>query len=503
MQPYLVAHDLGTSGNKASLFTAGGTLVRSVTVPYAPRFFAGDRTEQNPDDWWSAVCEANHRLLEGEDKSRVAGVSFSGQMMGCVPVDRQGRALRPAIIWADRRSREQEKALRDRLSDDEFYRITGHRISASYSLEKWMWIRDREPDVFSQTYKMLQPKDFIIHRLTGAWVTDYSDASGTNCLDLEKRMWSHAILEAADMPENILPDLHASTDIAGTVPDFLSTTCGLPAGTPVVIGAGDGVCAAVGAGSVAENQAYACLGSSAWVAYTARKPVYDPQRRTYNWAHMVPGYVTPNGTMQAAGQSYAFLRRLLYSGEEEAYRLMDEAASASEIGAGGLLFLPYLLGERSPRWNPKARGAFVGLTMEHTKGDLVRAGLEGILMNLGVILSVFTGQAPLQGLRLIGGLANGALVPGMLADITGLPVYPLLDANEATGIGAAVAAGVGTGVLPGFEAVDRFLTVRDPLWPDPARTARYARLRDAFEQCYRALVPVYDILETMSSHKGE
>ena len=386
MKKYLIAHDLGTSGDKATLFTTDGELVRSLTYVYETNFFQGTWAEQNPEDWWRAVCENNKALLKGIDKNQVAGMAFSGQMMGCVPVDRDGKALRPAIIWADQRSQKQERVIREQIDEREFYRITGHKISASYSIEKLMWIKEQEPEIYRNTYKMLQPKDYVICRLTGAFVTDCTDASGTNCLDLTALAWSEKILNLAGIGQEKLPDVFASTHVAGELTFSVATECGLAPGTPVVIGGGDGVCAAVGAGSVREGDAFNYLGSSSWVALTSRTPIFDPELRTYNWAHMVPGLYSPNGTMQAAGNSYQFIRKTLCRDlEAEAkrqgispYELMNREMEGSPIGANGLLYLPYLLGERSPRWNSNARGAFVGLKMEHTRGDLLRAVVEGM-----------------------------------------------------------------------------------------------------------------------------
>lgn len=496
---FLIAHDLGTTGNKATLFTTEGQLLKSVTCRYPTHFFNGNWAEQNPEDWWQAVCQANHELLTDVDPKQVVGLAFSGQMMGCVVVDRQGKALRPAIIWADQRSIEQEQRLRQHWDEQDFYRITGHRISASYSLEKLMWIADHEPEIFAQTYKMLQPKDYVIYRLTGAFVTDYSDASGTNCFDLNTFQWSSAILDSVGIDAALLPELHASTDIAGEIPAHLSETCGLAAGTKIILGGGDGVCAAVGAGAVRENVAYNYLGSSAWIAFASSKPVFDPQMRTYNWAHLVPNMVTPNGTMQAGGNSYEFIRQTIYGdlSADEAYQRMDADAQHSVLGANGLLYLPYLLGERSPRWNPDARGAFVGLKMEHQRGDLVRSGVEGILLNLCLILDVFRKEAEIKEINVIGGLAKGRLVRELMADIYGLPIHRLKALDEATSMGAAVAAGVGAGVFKDFTAIDKFIERQDDILPNLENYQRYEAVKSAFEQCYQALLPVYQTLKTL------
>ena len=502
MKSYLIAHDLGTSGDKATLFTADGELVKSVTYAYDTHFFNSTWAEQNPEDWWSAFCENNAALLKGVDESQVTAVAFSGQMMGCVAVDKDGKPLRPAIIWADQRAQAQEQQLRAHMDEDEFYHITGHRISASYSIEKLMWIRDNEPEVYSRTHKMLQPKDYLIHRLTGKFVTDYSDASGTNALDLNTLSWSDRILDVAKIDRAKIAEAHESTYVAGEIGNGLSEVCHLPAGTAVVVGGGDGLCAAVGAGSVRKGDAFNYLGSSSWVALTNDKPIYDPERRTYNWAHMVPGLYSPNGTMQAAGNSYQFIKNTVCKDLDilakergiSPYELMNGEMAASPVGANGLIYLPYLLGERSPRWNSKARGAFLGLKMEHTRGDMIRATAEGILINLCIILDVFRKEVDITELNVIGGLAKGEPIRHALADIYGVRAKRLNYLDEATSMGAAVAAGVGVGLLPDFTAIDRFIRVDDVIEPDAVNHGKYEAVKAAFEESYRALLPVYERL---------
>ena len=499
MCKYLIAHDLGTSGNKATLFTEDGRLVKSVTHSYGTHFYNGNWAEQDPLDWWKAVCTCNHQLLDGIDKTMVAGVAFSGQMMGCVPVGKKGELLRSAIIWADQRSVAQERKLRNQIDESLFYHIVGHKISASYSLEKLMWIRDNQPELFKQTYKMLLPKDYIIYLLTGEFVTDYSDASGTNAFDLLKLRWSEEILQAAEIDPSMLPNAYPSTHIAGAVSRQAAEECGLAADTQIVIGGGDGVCASVGAASVTENVAYNYLGSSSWIAYTAKQPVFDPQMRTFNWAHLVPGFYSPTGTMQAAGNSMHFMKELFQhelSGVAKergcgVYQLIDELIADSPPGANGLLYLPYLLGERSPRWDPNARGAFIGLKMEHTKADLLRATVEGVLMNLDIILNIFRREADITSVNIIGGLAKGAPVRKMLADIYGIPACRLNYLEEATSIGAAVTAGVGTGVLKDFQEVHRFIKEDERIEPDYDLHTKYEPAKQLFNDSYFALREIF------------
>lgn len=502
MKKYLIAHDLGTSGDKATLFSTDGELIKSLTYVYPTHFFNSTWAEQNPEDWWKAVCENNKELLKDINKHQVAGMAFSGQMMGCVPVDKTGRALRPAIIWADQRSQEQERLIRDRIDEKEFYHIVGHKISASYSIEKLMWIKDNEPDIYKNTYKMLQPKDYVIQRLTGKFVTDFTDASGTNCLDLNNLKWSSDILKITEIDEEKLPELHDSTYVAGEIVSCISNECGLATGTPIIMGGGDGVCAAVGAGSVKEGDTFNYLGSSSWIALTSKTPIYDPEMRTYNWAHLVPGYYSPNGTMQAAGNSYQFIKKTICKDlEKEAqalnispYELMNREIAASPLGANGLLYLPYILGERSPRWNTNARGAFVGLKMEHTRGDMLRSTIEGILMNLCIILDVFRKDIDIQELNVIGGLAKGEPIRRALADIYGVRAKRLNWLDEATSMGAAVCAGVGSEVLKDFSEIDRFIKVDDVIEPNMENHKHYADLKKYFDECYYSLLKTYDNL---------
>ena len=362
---YILAHDLGTTGNKASLYDRDGRMVASSFFGYGLELPHVNWVEQNPEDWWQAVCASTRQLLAAAkvQPKEIACITFSGQMMGCVVVDRRARPLRNALIWADIRAVAEAQTIIDGVGMAEAYRITGHRASSSYSGAKILWVRNHQPEIFAQAHKFLHAKDFIVARLTGNFVTDYSDASGMNLYDLQAGDWSDRILDAIGLDRAVLPELHASTDVVGAVTADVAEEVGLAAGTPVVIGGGDGCCAATGAGVVREGSAYNYIGSSSWIALATKAPILDPTMRTFTWAHLVPGMFSPCGTMQAAGGSYQWLRDNLCQPEKDAaaglnlspYELMNLQAESSPPGANGLLFLPYLLGERSPRWNPKAR----------------------------------------------------------------------------------------------------------------------------------------------------
>lgn len=502
MEKYLIAHDLGTTGNKATLFSSSGKLIKSITYSYNTNFFNGNWAEQNPLDWWEAVCETNKQLLMGLDKTQVEALAFSGQMMGCVCVDKKGQILRNAIIWADQRSIVEENMIRDKIDEKKFYNIVGHKISASYSMAKLMWIRNNEPHIFKKIHKILNPKDYIIYRLTGNMVTDYSDASGTNAFDIVNLKWSEEIIKSVDLDINLFPDAYPSTHIAGEVTSNIAEECGLAVGTKIVIGGGDGVCASVGAGSIAENISYNYLGSSSWVSYTSKKPVFDEDMRTFNWVHLIPGYYAPTGTMQAAGNSFDFMKNTICDGldiiaktsGDNVYDLINNQIASSSLGANGLIFLPYLLGERSPRWNANARGAFIGLKMEHNKADMMRSTVEGILMNLDIILNIFKKEANITTMNIIGGMAQSEPIRQILADIYGIEVNKLNYLEEATSMGAAVTAGVGTGVLKDFSEIHKFIQIEERIQPNMENHKQYDKIKLVFENSYNALTDIYEQL---------
>jgi xylulokinase len=499
MKKYILAHDLGTSGNKATLFTTEGKLVRSATVPYGTRYFNNNWAEQDPSDWWNAVCASTQSLASGIDPKEIAAICFSGQMMGCLCVDRQGRPLRPAILYSDQRAVAECDIILKRIDAGEFYRITGHRASASYSVEKLMWVKNHEPEIYAQTHRMLHAKDYMNFRLTGAMVTEYSDASGTNVMDLTARRWSEKLISITGIDAEKLPELKASTDVIGELTAEAAKAVGLVPGIPVVAGGGDGVCAGVGVGSVKPGMTYNYLGSSSWIATTTEKPIFDDAMRTFVWAHAVPGYVHPCGTMQTAGSSYAWLKNEICTLEKafasetgaSPYDLINRQIEKSPPGANGLLFLPYLLGERSPRWNPDAKGALIGLTLEHTRADVLRAVMEGVTLNLSIILEIFRTQVPIREITVIGGGAKGEVWRKIMADVYQADILRPDYLEEATSMGAAIIGGVGCGVFPSFEVADRFIQIADRTKPDPARQKVYAGARRLLDESYDALAPLF------------
>ena len=509
---YILAHDMGTSGNKATLYDMEGNLKSSIVKGYPTHYPFDGAVEHDPDDWWEAVCGCTRELLSqsGVAPAEIACVSFSGIMMGCLIVDGAGKPLRNMLIWADTRSSAQEKWMLNRVGLERGYRITGHRPSASYSAAKLLWIKDNERELYDRAYKMIHAKDYIVLKLTGVFATDYSDASSTNLLDLEKRVWSQELLDAWEIWGDLLPDVYRSAEIVGKVTAEAARATGLLAGTPVAMGGGDGSCATVGAGVVAEGDTYNVIGSSSWICMAAKEPYFDPQMSTFNWLHLDPSLFTPCGTMQAAGYSYSWYRDVLCEQEVLAareqglspYQLLNRHMDDTRPGAGGLLYLPYLLGERSPHWNHNARGAFVGMGASTTHKDMTRAVLEGVGYNLRMILNALEGYRNIDDIIMIGGGAKGKEWLQILADIWNKTLRVPRYLEEATSMGAAVAGGIAVGAYKDYSAARQYNKIVAEYQPIAKNVAVYAEMYPIFQEAYAQLVPVYDKLSRSAARKA-
>ncbi|MGB8453853.1 MAG: xylulokinase [Anaerocolumna sp.] len=501
MSKYILAHDLGTSGNKATLFSEDGKLIKSSIYTYEGTYTNGVWAEQDAEDWWKAVCITSRNLLNTTkiDPKDIAGISFSGQMMGCLCVDKRGNPLRKSIIWADQRAQRQSTQIEESISQQDFYHITGHRNTASYGVQKLMWIHDNEPEIYEQTYKVLNAKDFIVLRLTGKFYTEYSDANSMACFDLLNLKWSDELISYADIDPDKLPEIKPSTFVAGGVIEKASKDTGLVVGTPVVLGCGDGVAANVGTGSIRVGKTYSCMGTSAWITTTTDKPVFDEKMRIVTWAHAIPGLYAPNGTMQTAGGAYNWLKSTICTKEIQdaeingisPYIYMNEQIQQSPVGSNGIIFLPYLLGERAPRWNADAKGAFLGLKSENVRGDLLRSVLEGVTMNMSIIMDILRKYVNISEITVVGGGAKGSVWRQMMADIynTRIVVPDILE--EAGSMGAAVIAGVGVGLYKDFNAIDQFIHINTMHEPNIDAVKAYEPVKELFNECYFALEKVF------------
>jgi xylulokinase len=488
----IIAHDLGTTGNKASLHDESGRLLQAVTVTYPTRYAAGGVAEQDPDQWWHAVREATHRLVAGgrARPEQVTAIGMSGQMMGAVFLDGGLRPLGPALIWADNRARQQAKRLAGRLDAERAYRILGHRIDPTYSLEKVMWVRENEPERYARTRHVCLAKDYVTWHLTGRLLTDRSDASGTNAYDQHAGGWSGEVLDAAEVDRRLLPEIVESTTVAGTLTKEAAADLGLPGTVQVVVGGGDGPTAAVGAGVVQPGAgAYAYCGSSSWISLASEAPLHDSQQRTMTFNHVVPGLFAPTATMVAGGASLEWWSDIV-EGRRGSGRVSAalEAADKVSASADGLYFLPHLLGERSPYWNPEASGAFVGLGRQHTRPHLVRAVLEGVALNMRTNLMAFLeAGAQVPYVDAIGGGAASDVWLQLMADIWERPVRRRSIVEEANSLGAAVTTAVAIGAAPDFGVATGLSEVTAEFIP--RGDVDWVERHEIFLAAYRALEP--------------
>lgn len=491
----IVAHDLGTTGDKASLHDDSGRTLATFTAEYPTRFGADGVAEQDPEQWWAAVGAATRGLLEqaGVAGTEVRGTGLSGQMMGAVFLDDQHRPTRPAIIWADHRSKAQADRLLAQVGQETAYRELGHRIHPTYTLAKVMWVREHEPEVWARTRYVCVAKDFVVHRMTGTLVTDPSDASGTDAYDQGAGTWSARMLDAAGVDPDLLPPIVASTTVVGGLTPEAAAATGLQVDTPVVLGGGDGPMAAVGAGVITPaDAAYASLGSSSWISCSSTQPLHDPQLRSMTFNHVVPDHFVPTATMQAGGASLSWVMEL-FGGDADAYdRLL---AGAEQVAAAdeGLFFLPYLLGERSPNWNANAAGTFAGLQRHHGPAHLVRAVLEGVAFNLRTCMGAFTDSGiPMDSVDVIGGGAQSPVWVQVLADVWQVPVRQRTIVADANSLGAAVTAAVGLGLVDDFEVAKTLSSITAEFTPDAARSDLAAEQHRVFLDAYERLEPWFD-----------
>ena len=446
----IIAHDLGTTGNKASLHSDDGKMLQHCTISYPAHFASGGVAEQNPMDWWNAVGGASKKLLQMANVSadQITGIGISGQMMGAIFLDENFNPTRDAIIWADFRAQKQSDLLIEKIGLEKAYKKLGHRLNPTYSISKVMWVRDNQPDIWAKTKHICIAKDFVNQKLTGRFVTEPSDASSTNCFDQIKLNWDAEILNAANIPISYFPEIVSSTTVIGGLTKDAADHVGLNAGTPVVAGGGDGPMAALGAGIIEPSDgAYVCMGSSSWVAVSTDKPLHDSKMRSMTWNHIVPNKFSPTATMQAGGASLQWMvEDLLPASEKDRYKILLDEAGKVNSSDDGLFFLPHILGERSPYWNPSAAGAFIGLGRHHDRSYLVRAVLEGVAFNLLTCIQAFTDNGvPIKQVDVIGGGAESALWLQIFADIWGVKVRSRSIVEDTNSLGAAVTTLVALG----------------------------------------------------------
>jgi len=445
--------DVGTGGTRALLLDPAGRVLGAATAEHAE--MASPQlgwAEQDPRDWWRAARVAIEECLTaaGATGADVSAVGLSGQMHGLVLLDAAGEVVRPALLWCDQRTEKECREITERVGAKRLIELVANPALTGFTLPKIWWVRKHEPELWSRVRSIMLPKDYVRFKLTGARATDVADASGTLLFDVVKRRWSVEMLEASDLKAEILPEVFESPEITGRVTKNGAAASGLREGTPVVAGGGDQAAGAVGMGIVAPGNVSATIGTSGVVFAATSDPVVEPKGRIHTFCHAIPGRWHVMGVTQGAGLSLRWFRDQ-FAGGASYDGLMIEAAAAPS-GSDGLLWAPYLMGERTPHLDPNARGALVGLTAQHTRAHVLRAILEGVAFSLRDTFTIFRELAvPVKSIRLGGGGARSYLWQQIQADIYGMPV-DLVAAEEGAAYGAALLAGVGADMWPSVDA---------------------------------------------------
>jgi xylulokinase len=475
----LIGLDVGTTGVKAIALSPDGEVLATAAHGYPLSTPQAGWAEQNPEDWWQAAEAALAEVAVGRE---VAGIGLSGQMHGLVVLDDAGQVIRPAILWNDQRTAAECAEIERRIGTERLVALTGNRALTGFTAPKLLWLRRHEPDAYARIARVLLPKDYVRLRLTGEWAIDASDASGTLLLDVGRRAWSRDVLEALEIPAAWLPPVLESPDPVGVV--TASNT--VSQGVPVAAGAGDQPAAAVGVGADRPGVLSVVLGTSGVVLAPLPSYEHDATGRVHAFCHAVPGAWQAMGVMLSAAGSLQWFRERL--APDAPYAQLVAEAESWEPGAGGLFFLPYLAGERTPHADPDARGAFVGLELRHDRGALVRAVLEGVAFGLRDCLDLLRSLGVEAGAaRVSGGGARGGLWLEILASVLDVPLE-LTASEEGSAFGAALLGGVAGGVFADVhEAVARCVRIAQVVEPDPAWRDAYAALLPRYRELYPAL----------------
>ena len=504
----LLGIDLGTTGVKVALFAADdGRTLSSAFIDYPLMHPQIGWAEQNPEDWWQATVTAIRTCMVGGVRNNVQpedvrGIGLSGQMHGVVLLDEENRVLRPSIIWADQRSEAQCLWITERVGAARLLELVSNPALPGFTAPKLLWIRDNEPEIYARARKMLLPKDYIRYRLTGKLAIEISDAAGTCLLDVKHGRWSREVLEALEIDPELLPPVVAADKVAGTITEEVAALTDLLPGVPVAGGGADNACAAVGNGVVRPGLALVSIGTSGVVLAYASTPQVDmsgPVPRVHTFNHAVPQAWYLMGVTQGAGLSLRWVRDNIGLPERalerwtglDAYELLTKEAESIPAGSDGLLFLPYLQGERTPHLDPYARGGWIGLTASHDRRHLIRSVLEGVAFSLKDCSTIIQGQGlPIEQVRVTGGGAKSPLWRQIIADVLGVELVTT-NATEGPAFGAALLAGVASGLYPSvLQACEATVRVMERTGSRPEVERVYAQAYETYKALYPALKPL-------------
>jgi len=511
MDPLIIAYDLGTGGNKASLFDMEGSCQADLFVPYQTHYPRAGWHEQRPEDWWNAIINSTRQLIEktGVDPRRVTCLGISGHSLGAVPLDKNGDLLRAATpIWSDARPVKQAQQFFNHVPESEWYYITGNGFPAPlYTVFKIMWYRDHEPEMFQSIDKIIGTKDYINYRLTGVIATDYSYASGSGVYDLLDWNYSDRLIGASSLPGRIFPEILPSAQVLGTLLPEAAQALGLPAEVKVVAGGVDNSCMALGARNIKDGRIYNSLGSSSWIAVTSSKPILDERYRPFVFTAVMPGLFNSAIPVFSSGSSFRWLRdqlcRDLVARAEvegiDVYELMTFEAASSPVGSRGILFNPNLAGGSSIDDSINIRGAYMGLDLGHVRADVIRATMEGVAMEMRLALDeLHKTMSAVTEMVVVGGGSRSKLWCQIYADLYRMRIVRTNIDQQCAALGAAALAAVGCGYWEDFEIIDRIHIVQDISDPVPANVEIYEAMMPLFRKSAQFLAELGDQVTVLS-----
>lgn len=494
--PYLLGLDISTTGAKALLIDETGQVVASHTTPLPISQPYPLWSEQHPSDWWDGMVQSIRAVVEQVDTSaKIIGIGLTGQMHGLVCLDKNGNVLRPAILWNDQRTQAECDWITETVGAQRLIELTGNQALTGFTAPKIIWLRNHEPEVYRQIAHILLPKDYIRFKLTGDYHTDLAGASGTLLLDVKNRQWSDEVLQALAIPEEWMPKVHEGTAKTGVVQASVAAVINLPSGIPVFGGAGDQAAQAVGVGAIEPGIIGLTLGTSGVVFAPLPEYAYEPNGRLHAFCHALPGQYHFMGVMLSAAGSLQWYHNT-FAANTDYDTLIAEAEDIS-AGSEGLFFLPYLNGERTPHPDPMARGAFIGLTSRHRHAHLTRAVLEGIAFGLRDGFELITANNAgknIRQVRVSGGGARSSIWLQILANILNTPLVRV-EAIEGAAYGAALLAGLGTGVWDSH-MLATLIVLGDKIVPDDT-VDTYEKLYKVYRSLYPTLKPSFAAISNL------
>ncbi|GLX70968.1 xylulokinase [Paenibacillus glycanilyticus] len=500
----LMGIDIGTSSVKSMVMDLSGKVLGFAQTEYDIAIPVPGYAEQNPDEWWELVkrTSAEAIMKAGVDGGAIEGIGFSGQMHGLVALDKEGQVLRPSIIWCDQRTIPQKNMLESRFTPEQLGNMIQNSVSTGFLILSLMWIKENEPDLYNRIDRVMLPKDYVRYRLTGEIGTDTTDASGTSAFHASSLEWSEPLITMAGMDSKLFPPVGNPWEIAGYVTKQAESESCFKAGTPVVFGGADQAMQAVGNGIIEPGDLSVTIGTGGQLFTTIDQPVYDKKLRTHTYAHAVPSRWYLLGATMSAGLSLKWLASQVLKVHD--YKALDRKANEVSPGSNGLLFLPYLTGDRTPHMDPQASGMFFGLRLDHNDTHLIRAVLEGVCYSLRDGVEIIRSlEVDLRRIIISGGGAKSPLWSQILADILNQDVYVSTTEEQAC-VGAAIMAGVGVKLYSSVEQGCKTVVKlhENPIRPNAGNHAVYDRQYAVYSKLYEHNKDIFPMLNTITNESG-